>query len=96
MLFSLQKVSVSILFKQSIGLIILPLTAGIPLSPAGPAPLDKFKITVSTLSDNVCAVAILVAPTFLATYSKKLYLSSLPASSVLTFFCFDIFNHCKH
>ena len=83
MLLSLQYFTVSAFFKEMIGRIILPLTGGMPHSPESDVPLDMFKIKVSTLSESVCAVAILVV-SFPATSSKNLYRTSLPHSSTLS------------
>ena len=82
-LFSMQYFSISCLSILISGLIyFLSRIASIPFKPESPLPLNIFSITVSALSFELCAVAILLAPVFLATSSKKEYLTSLPTSSV--------------
>ena len=74
--------SISALVVPRRGLIILPLTGGIPQMPFIPLPLARLKRTVSALSSELWAVAMRPQPSFSAVFSRNPYLRFRAASSV--------------
>src|ERR1035438_7884835 len=72
--------------KTRIGRMILSLFTGMPEIPFRPVPLIKLRRTVSALSSQLCAVAILLKLIFFNNLLSSEYLSTLPASSIEIFF----------